>query len=271
MRARYGGRVHEEADTRVAAILSLRRVDGTCAHLAPGQIGLAAHKSKTGRPETSASCSRERTLRRLVRTIPAFSHAKTQLVINKLNDLIAGFAAVAAGLSWMAWALINSVTHRALETSTPGSNLIRLGITLTVAWNLLLVPAALRIRHWLTPVNKSLAVVLTGAGVLSSCLWAIGALTQITHSLEFVYLSLASAWLLSIAILMSPSHRSLARFTLVVGAFTALDALFNRFEPMPFILYILAAPKLPLNAIWSVAIGLSLLLSGRKNRRLRAA
>ena len=62
--------------------------------------------------------------------------------------------------------------------------------------------------------------------------------------------------------------RSLGIFALAVGGFTALDALFGLFEPMPFALYLLAAPKLPLAALWSVTLGVALLRpSGAALRR----
>lgn len=173
-------------------------------------------------------------------------------------DRIAGACAVLAGLCWFAWAIANSVTHRGLELSPPGSLLVRLGIVLTIGWNLLLVPAALRLLRASRPGNRSLSLVATGAGILSLVSWSVGALTRDTHALEFAYLSLASVWLLTAARLMPPGHRSLAGFTLIVGLFTALDAVFNRFEPMPFAVYVLAAPKLPLSAIWSVSLGVSL-------------
>jgi len=176
-------------------------------------------------------------------------------------DRIAGVSAVVAGLSWMGWAIANSRSHRALEISAPGSSLMHLGVTLTVAWNLLLIPAALRLHHSLCTPHRRFALFLTGSGIVSVSVWAIGALTRVTHSLEFIYLVLASIWLLGLAILMPAQHRRLARFTLLVGAFTALDAIFNRFEPMPFLLYALAAPKLPLSALWSVSVGVSLLSS----------
>jgi hypothetical protein len=182
-------------------------------------------------------------------------------VTERRADQIAGVSAIVAGLCWFAWAIANSATHRGLEILSPGSGLIRLGIFLTVAWNLLLVPAALRLFRASSPQHRSLALLVAASGIFSVSLWSIGALTQITPVLEFVYLSLASAWLLSVARLMPPQHRSLARFTFIVGAFTALDAVFNRFEPMPFALYVLAAPKLPLSAIWSMSVGVSLLSS----------
>jgi hypothetical protein len=173
-------------------------------------------------------------------------------------DRIAGCCAILAGLCWFAWAIANSVTHRGLELSPPGSGLVRLGIFLTIGWNLLLIPAALRLFRASSSGHFSLSLVAAGAGILSLVSWSVGALTRNTHALEFAYLALASVWLLIAARLMPPGHRRLAGFTLIVGLFTALDAVFNRFEPMPFAVYVLAAPKLPLSAIWSVCIGVSL-------------
>lgn len=173
-------------------------------------------------------------------------------------DRIAGACAVLAGLCWFAWAIANSLTHRGLELSPPGSFLVRLGIVLTIGWNLLLVPAALRVFRASNHAHRLLSLVAAGAGILSLVLWSVGALTRDTHALEFAYLCLASVWLLIAARQMPSGHRRLAVFTLIVGLFTALDAVFNRFEPMPFAVYVLAAPKLPLSAIWSVSLGVSL-------------
>ncbi len=174
-------------------------------------------------------------------------------------DGLAGGAAVAAGACWLAWAVGNTLSHGALEHSPRGSALLVAGSLLTAGWNLLMVPAALRLHLRLRWPSARLLPLLTGAGIASLLLWAAGGLTRVTHTLEFGYLALATIWLLGIAPLLRRRHPRLAVFTLVVGAFTALDALFNRFEPMPFALYVLAAPKLPLAAAWNLAVGITLL------------
>jgi len=173
-------------------------------------------------------------------------------------DRVAGLAAIGAGLCWIVWALTNTLTQRGMEQSLSGSGAARLGGLLTAGWNLLLIPAALRLHQALKPLRPDVLPFLTGAGILSVSFWAFGGLTRITPSLETVYLTLAAVWLLGMAPILRVRHRCLAGFTLVVGGFTALDACFSLFEPMPYALYLLASPKLPLSALWSLSIGISL-------------
>jgi hypothetical protein len=89
-------------------------------------------------------------------------------------------------------------------------------------------------------------------------LWALGAGVGFVPYLEIAYNTLAAVWLLGTGGILFSRRRSLGTFALVVGGFTALDAVFGLFEPMPFALYLLAAPKLPLAAIWSVTLGMAL-------------
>jgi len=63
--------------------------------------------------------------------------------------------------------------------------------------------------------------------------------------------------------LSSGPRRFAGYFTLIVGAFTALDFLYSLFEPVPPVLYVLAAPKLPLSAAWNMATGVLLLRPGK--------
>ena len=90
-------------------------------------------------------------------------------------------------------------------------------------------------------------------------LWALGAGVGFVPHLEIAYNALAAVWLLGTGGILISRRRSLGIFALVVGGFTALDAVFGFFEPMPFALYLLAAPKLPLAAIWSVTLGVALM------------
>ena len=47
-------------------------------------------------------------------------------------------------------------------------------------------------------------------------------------------------------------------FTIVVGAFAGLDAVLCLLEPVPSVVFALAAPKLPLAAGWSILVGVVL-------------
>ncbi len=97
------------------------------------------------------------------------------------------------------------------------------------------------------------------AGILSYLLWGFGGLGKITHTLETIYLSLAAVWLITLGGILRKNKKEFGYFTFIVGIFTALDAIFNLFEPIPFVLYLAASPKLPLSAIWSISAGILLL------------
>ena len=176
----------------------------------------------------------------------------------RTRERLAGAGAIAAGASWFAWALINSTTGGALELSPPGSAAARLALALTLGWTLLLIPAVLRTHAALRPTAPRTLPVFTAAGVISPVLWAAGAGVGFVPHLEIAYNVLAAVWLLGTGATLCSRRRSLGILALVVGGFTALDAVFGLFEPMPFALYLLAAPKLPLAAIWSVTLGMAL-------------
>ena len=104
-----------------------------------------------------------------------------------------------------------------------------------------------------------LLLITTIAGILSFILWTIGGYTHISYSLETGYLALETVWLLAIGYSILEIIPIFGCFTLLVAAFTALDVIFNPFESVPFAIYILAAPKLPLWALWSLVAGVFLI------------
>jgi hypothetical protein len=69
------------------------------------------------------------------------------------------------------------------------------------------------------------------------------------------YPALGVIWLLNLGLSAVHHSRAFGYFTLLIGAITTLDAIFNLFEPIPFAIYLLAAPKLPLSALWSLVTG----------------
>lgn len=176
----------------------------------------------------------------------------------RARERLAGACAIAAGASWFAWALINSSTRGALEIAPPSSAAARLALALTLGWTLLLIPAILETHSALQSAAPRTLTLFTAAGVISPVLWALGASVGFIPHLEVTYNALAAVWLLGIGAILFSRRRWLGIFALIVGGFTALDAAFGLFEPMPFALYLLAAPKLPLAAIWSVTLGLAL-------------
>jgi hypothetical protein len=174
------------------------------------------------------------------------------------KDRIAGILAFLAGVCWFAWAVINITSDDVLERAAAGSSATTANSLLTAGWNLLLVPSALRLHSHLRNSHPKILLAATIAGVLSLTLWAIGGFTGVSHNLETVYLILGTVWLLSLGLSAVENSRAFAYFTLLVGTITLLDAVFNLFEPIPFAVYLLAAPKLPLSALWSLVVGVFL-------------
>jgi hypothetical protein len=179
----------------------------------------------------------------------------------RVQNRIAGLLAIAAGLSWLAWAVLNTLTSHRLEHAAGGTPAAIANNLLTAGWNFLLLPAAVRLHLRFRRPGDSILLVATAAGMLSVALWGASGLIGTSRSLETTYLALASVWLLVLGLRAVRTSRSFGVFTLTVAAFTALDAAFNLFEPVPFAVYLLAAPKLPLGAVWSLVTGVSLIRS----------
>jgi hypothetical protein len=183
------------------------------------------------------------------------------MTTNHRPDRVAGACAILSVLSWLTWAVINSVTRGGLEAAPAagGSRFAKLGPLLTAAWNLLLIPAAMSLRRQLGGASDGLVSIYTVAGVVSLCFWAFGGVTRITPTLEITYLALSAVWWLGIGReLWTHRRRALGAFTMIVGGFAALDMLLCVAEPVPFAVFVLAAPKLPLAAAWSITIGVTL-------------
>lgn len=177
-----------------------------------------------------------------------------------IGDRAAGGAAIVAGLSWVTWAVVNGLTHGGLENGIQSGSArpTLFGPLLTAAWNLLLVPAALTLGRRLQHANPGIVPVFTASGILSLAFWAFGGVTRITPALEVTYLALSAVWWLGIGIMLRRSRRALGLFTIVVGAFAALDTMLCLLEPLPSAMFALAAPKLPLAACWSIVVGVVL-------------
>jgi hypothetical protein len=165
----------------------------------------------------------------------------------------AGLAALGAGIAWVAWVTINSRTHGGLDAgpSAVGEPLARVGTLLMVAWNLLLLPAALALGDELAPRARERMRVATLAGIASLLFWAFGgAAHTITTPLEVTYIALSAVWWGGIGVTIRAERRWFGTFTLVLAAFAAWDAFLTAFMSVPFGLYLTAAPKLPLSIIW---------------------
>jgi hypothetical protein len=173
------------------------------------------------------------------------------------QDRLAGSLALAAGLCWFIWAIVNVVAGQALDHPANRFSAL-ISASLTAGWNLLLIPAALRLYLRFRRLGAPLLLVATLAGIVSMSLWAAGGVLGIPRGVETAYLVLAAVWLIVLGLRVRPEWRRFGTFTLVVGGFTALDAAFNLFEPVPFAVYLLASPKLPLAAAWSLTAGVLL-------------
>ena len=177
---------------------------------------------------------------------------------------IAGFAALTAGAAWICWAIVNGATGGLLDSSpeAAGLRVAKLGQLLTIGWNLLLVPASLVLWKRVQQRDPDRILLYTVCGILSLCLWAIGAAARISSPmLEVCYLLFSGCWWVGIGNALRKGHTIFGTFTIIVGIFALLDATLSFFEPMPFYIYALASPKLPLGIVWDFWLGYFLLTS----------
>ena len=175
---------------------------------------------------------------------------------------LAAVAAFFAGVAWVLWAIINARTHGGLDVGTAavGERMSRAGALLMVAWNLLLIPAALVLYATLVDFHPFRVRLATACGLASLFFWAYGGATHgITPALEVTYLVLSAVWWCGIGVTLWPSNKPFGAMTIALGAFAFWDALLTAFEPVPFALYLTAAPKLPLSILWDFALGYFLL------------
>ena len=141
-----------------------------------------------------------------------------------------------------------------------GERLGRLGQLLMVAWNLLLIPAALALHGQFVDAKPARVRVATVCGLASVLFWAYGGATRgITPALEVSYLALSAVWWCGIGTVLWPLHKWFGGLTLVLGVFAGWDAALTALEPLPFALYLTAAPKLPLSTLWDFAAGYMLI------------
>jgi len=166
---------------------------------------------------------------------------------------LASACALGAGLAWIAWAVINSRTHGGLDAGTPaiGPGLALTGALLMVAWNVLLLPAALVLHAHLESAAPERMRLVTLAGIVSLLFWAFGGATRtITIPLEVTYIALSAVWWGGLGLALRAEHRWFGTFTLVLAAFALWDAVLTSWAGVPFTFYLTAAPKLPLSIIW---------------------
>ena len=185
------------------------------------------------------------------------------------NFRIAGIMALLAGAAWIAWAVINTVTHGGLDAGPPtvSAALAHVGRLLIAGFNLFLIPAAFVLWSWLRPGQAMRAGLITVCGLTSLCLWATAAVAQrITPPVEVTYLALSGIWWCGLGVMLWPRRRFFAAFTLILGAFALWDSLLTALWPVPFSLYLTAAPKLPLSMMWDFLLGIALWRTARASR-----
>jgi hypothetical protein len=178
---------------------------------------------------------------------------------------IAGISAILAGIAWLVWIILNGVTNGELDTggAAIGLRLAKFGQLLMIAWNLLLIPAAVFLGNRFYAKDENPALFLTICGIASQMFWAYGGATSgITPMLEVTYLFLSGIWWLGIGLILRGRWKMTGNLSVVVGAFSLLDAVLSFLEPVPFWIYALAAPKLPLAIVWNFWIGVFLLKNG---------
>ena len=166
---------------------------------------------------------------------------------------LAGVCSALAGVAWVAWIAINSRTHGGLDAgpAAVGEGLARIGSLLMVAWNLLLLPAALELESSLNPRGELAPRVVTLAGMVSLVFWAFGGATRtIGGTLETTYIFLSAVWWGGVGFWMLRVRPMFARFTIVLAAFALWDAIVSGIVGVPFSLFLTAAPKLPLSIVW---------------------
>ena len=141
-----------------------------------------------------------------------------------------------------------------------GERLARVGQLLMVAWNVLLIPGAVSLHTRLVALAPERVRIATVCGIASLLFWSYGGATHtITPALEVSYLFLSAAWWVGIGATARHANKWFGVLTLVLGAFALWDAVLTAFEPVPFSLYLTAAPKLPLSILWDFALAFVLL------------
>jgi hypothetical protein len=200
--------------------------------------------------------------------MPAESDSRVQVTTppRGTRSSLAGIGALVAGVAWITWAAVNTRTHGGLDAgaSVVGEPMARAGALLMVAWNVLLLPAALALHAELSPRAPERMRVATLAGIVSLLFWAFGGATHsITPALEVSYIALSAVWWGGVGATILPARRAFGVFTIVLALFAGWDALLTAWEPVPFGLYMTAAPKLPLSIVWDFWLALVLLRPSR--------
>jgi hypothetical protein len=134
---------------------------------------------------------------------------------------------------------------------------------LVLAWNVLLIPAALVLGVSLARRAPVAAIVATVCGVASLTAWAAGIGAGMASIPEWSWIGLSVIWWLGLGVALWPGHRAFALFTLVVGLAALGDVAVTFPESsgviVPADVYgIVGGAKLPLAMLWAVVIGVAM-------------
>lgn len=181
---------------------------------------------------------------------------------------LAGCTALVSAAAWITWAILNSVTHGGLDSGRGiDARVFKLAGVLTAGWNLLLIPAAFALWKLLEQRNPARVLLYTMSGIGALFFWAYGGATHgITASLETTYLLMGGIWWVGIGQELRQERRVFGTYTVLLGLMTCLDGVFTILEPLPDLIYMIAAPKLPMALVWSLWVGILLLRRGTGNR-----
>jgi hypothetical protein len=174
-----------------------------------------------------------------------------------------GVAALLAAAAWLSWAVLNAWTRGALDGPRDGPQAAWAwaGTMLLVAATAGVIPAALALGHAVRARAPAAIVLVTAAGVLSLALWAAAAAFRWwPPALEPGFIALSAVWWLGLGAALWPERRALAVLTALLGVAAALDATVTAFEPrLPAWAFpVLGGPKLPLQMIWTLTVGVVL-------------
>jgi hypothetical protein len=180
----------------------------------------------------------------------------------------AGIAAIVAAGAWLSWAMLNALTHGALDGPRVGANAPWgwLGASLLAASTTLVIPAALVLAQQLQVLAPRVVLAATAAGVLSLALWATAVLTGWWPPvLEPTYVALSALWWCGIAGPLRRVSPRLGVLTFALGVAAAGDAVvtggYGRLPEWTFPVF--GGAKLPLQLVWTASVGIVLARANR--------
>lgn len=159
---------------------------------------------------------------------------------------MAGAFAVASGCAYIAYFLVG----------------VQFRDDSIAAWNILIIPTAIYLWARLAAHGALVSAASAAAGVAASLLWAFA---HEVPRLEPWWIGLAAAWWLGLGWLLRTERRTLGLFTLLLGVSATVDFILTALNaPMP--IYALGGFKIPLTIVWSLWLGVALLVGDGTRR-----